>query len=650
MANGYTTNRFNYESPVDRLLNYTIPTFLDKELDRQADDDRFDLLRQDRLDEQEYEKGQDTKRWNEEVNRYDAKIAEDNDDDLYERGWNKFQAISSEQNIQKKLTMLETLKSTPLHSDVNDVVEARISGLKTQLKDVETNMSEFSPEIYNPSQLSRIKNQFMLGNIEGAHQVGDKMLTDQYSTPWIKTESLRIRDEIKSVDKRLDALIGLDTDDVSKRRGKLNEDKIALRGQLADLYDQDRPFDPKVYGNQFNTNIESQLKEAGLEIKDQKSADALFGKYSGEIKAFRQEYLTGPKASDYTPKQRDDAAQKVINDIIAKEKISPPIQDPQFNYENLNKLDAQGTALALAATAYALKNPAKKVYDYMGKKTVQAAGAVKEVWNMPASDITKFLHNVALDTPGKPGAMMPKVEKLLDEINKFSGERKTPKVKKELADLNAELDKQVKKVMKRFRQLKVSPALNDASLEKLIRNPNKWRLAKIKSLLSKPKALAPSMRKWGVFSASAKIGEALGDPTGGIATGIGLPAVAKKVINIYKKKGPKWFMAKLTPVVGKAISKRIVGGVASGAIGGPAVVATTIGGTGLAIHDIYKFLESLSEGGSEEEAAAILQSAVQRDSTQAPIDSTRMRRDSTGIVQPFNPDDPDSLLFQTLAR
>ena len=58
MPNGYTPNRYryNYESPIDRLLNYTIPTFLDKELDRQATDDRFDLLREDRLNEQEYQK------------------------------------------------------------------------------------------------------------------------------------------------------------------------------------------------------------------------------------------------------------------------------------------------------------------------------------------------------------------------------------------------------------------------------------------------------------------------------------------------------------------------------------------------------------------------------------------------------------------
>ena len=638
MPNGYTPNRYryNYESPIDRLLNYTIPTFLDKELDRQATDDRFDLLREDRLNEQEYQKRQDTKRWNEEVKRYDAKIADEDDEDLYTRGWNKFQAISSEPNIQKKRAMFEVLDSTTLHPDISGMVTARISGIDTQLEEVESIMSEFSPDTYSERELSRIKNQLILGNIEGAHQVGDKILTDRYSTPWIKTRALGIRNEIKDLAAERKLYAGLATEEAKTRIKDIDKGILQLKNEEADLYDQDRPFDPKVYGEQFNTNIESQLKDAGLEIKNKKSADALFGKYSGEIKAFRQEYLTGPKASDYTPKQRDDAAQKVIDDIIAKEKVSPPVPDPQFNYENLNKLDAQGTALALAATAYALKNPAKKVYDYMSKKTVQAAGAVKEVWNMPASDITKFLHNVALDTPGKPGAMMPKVEKLLDKINEFSGERKTPKVKKELANLNAELDKQVKKVMKRFRQLKVSPALNDASLEKLIRNPNKWRLAKIKSLLSKPKALAPSMRKWGVFSASAKIGEALGDPTGGIATGIGLPAVAKKVINIYKKKGPKWFMAKLTPVVGKAISKRIVGGVASGAIGGPAVIATTIGGTGLAIHDIYKFLESLSEGGSEEEAAAILQSAVQRDSTQAQIDSALVA-DSTNWMIPAGP-------------
>ena len=92
-------------------------------------------------------------------------------------------------------------------------------------------------------------------------------------------------------------------------------------------------------------------------------------------------------------------------------------------------------------------------------------------------------------------------------------------------------------------------------------------------------------------------------------------------------------MTKLSPVVGKAVSKKIVGGFAAGAVGGPTSIATTLAGTGLAIYDIYKFLESLDEGGSEEEATAILQNAIQSDSTQAQIDSAWVAK-NTDWTQP----------------
>ena len=642
MANGYTTNRFNYESPVDRLLNYTIPTFLDKELDRQADDDRFDLLRQDRLDQINDEK----KRYSDKLVlddlRYNAEIKEAEDDEQHRRSADIFEDVTRlYPNMDRQLKALEAIDITKLHPDVIPRVDSQMAGLKERIADVTSTMGQYSNiKVYSELDNRRIQSAFMEG--KDGHAVADDILRNKFSTPYIKVQASNIGQKLgilyKDISEAQEVLL-VTTDDEQRQniqstinniQGKINTED----SKLADLFGQDRPFNPIVEGQKFSKGLQDQLKEAGLGLKDKEAGAAITSKYLKEINAFKQEYLIGPNRNKYTSAQRDSASREVYNDIIAKEKALPQELDPEFDYSKINKLDAQGTALALAATAYALKNPAKKAYDYMGKKTVQAAGAVKEVWNMPASDITKFLHNVALDTPGKPGAMMPKVEKLLEKINDLSGERKTPKVKAKLANLNAELDGQVKKVMKRFRQLKVSPALNDASLEKLIRNPNKWRLAKTKALLSKPKLLAPSMRKWGVFSASAKIGEAFGDPTGGIATGLGLPAVAKKVMKVYKKKGPKWFMSKLSPVVGKAISKRIVGGFAAGSIGGPTAIATTLAGTGLAIYDIYQFLESLSEGGSEEEAVAVLQNAMKRDSTQTQIDSARVRKDNPNYFLP----------------
>ena len=176
-------------------------------------------------------------------------------------------------------------------------------------------------------------------------------------------------------------------------------------------------------------------------------------------------------------------------------------------------------------------------------------------------------------------------------------EKKTKANKRQLAKLNSELDGQVKKVMKRMRQLKVSPGLKDADLERLIRNPNQWRLAKIKAGLMKSTKLAKPLRNWGYFSASAKLGEAIGDPTGGVATGIGLPAVAKKVSKLYKEKGSKWLLNKLTPVMKKSVAKRIVGGAATAAAtANPYVIAgATLAGIGLTAVDFYNLLQSLDE-------------------------------------------------------
>ena len=651
MANGYTTNRFNYESPVDRLLNYTIPTFLDKELDRQADDDRFDLLRQDRIDQQEYDKEQDEKRWNQNIERYDAETEDKDDEEHYRRSASIFEDTRKlYPNISRQIEAFNAIDLSKVHPEVATRIESYIGGLDERIADITSTMGHFGGnKLYTDLERTRIQAAFMQG--KDGYNVADDIFRNKFSTPYIQVRASNISKKLGVLYKNeSDARerLSITADEGQQKIIKSTIEDLQSQinteeGKIDELYGQDRPFNSADFNKSFSIDLKSSLKKAGIKVDDADLYAKIVGaegRYSTELQAFNEKFITGINAKERTQEERDAAVLQIKNLIIEGEKTRPPEPEPEFDYSNINKLDAQGTALALAATAYALKNPAKKAYDYMGKKTVQAVGAVKEVWNMPASDITKFLDNVSLNTPGKPGSMMPKVDKLLEKINDLSGERKTPKVKAKLANLNSELDGQVKKVMKRFRQLKVSPALKDADLEKLIRNPNKWRLAKTKALLSKPKALAPSMRKWGVFSASAKIGEAFGDPTGGIATGLGLPAVAKKAMKLYKKKGPKWVMSKLSPVVGKAISKRIVGGFAAGAPGGYTAIATTLAGTGLAIYDIYQFLESLSEGGSEEEAVAVLQNAMKKDSTQAPdstqaqIDSSQIRKDYPNYFSP----------------
>ena len=106
-----------------------------------------------------------------------------------------------------------------------------------------------------------------------------------------------------------------------------------------------------------------------------------------------------------------------------------------------------------------------------------------------------------------------------------------------------------------------------------------------------PKA-GRAIRGWGVFSASQKIGEALGDPTGGVATGLTVSGATKTVESLIKKKGSKWAMKRLVPFMRQSAAKRIVGGVITGtaALPGWGTAAFTIGGAGLTIYDLYKYL------------------------------------------------------------
>jgi hypothetical protein len=367
--------------------------------------------------------------------------------------------------------------------------------------------------------------------------------------------------------------------------------------QFRKLYELAIPFDPTSIRTELRSRTRLALKDSGIDLTEE-NINEYFGqggKYQDIIDAYESRYATGEGADTYSQKERQTELDKIIVKIKNIEKTSPP--PPGTGDELLNdfsKLDTEGKILAGAATGYLLKEPAKKAVSYMNKKGAEAIKAVKQISGMPGKDVVKFLDLVGLDTPGKPGQMMPKVEKLIEEIGEITGKRKN---KAKLSKLNLELDSQVKKVIKTMRRLKLSPSLKDADLERLIRNPNQWRLAKIKAGLMKSTKLAKPLRNWGYFSASAKIGEALGDPTGGIATGIGLPAVAKKVSKLYKEKGSKWLLSKLTPLMKKSAAKRIVGGVASAsATANPYIIAgATLAGIGLTAVDFYKLLESLDE-------------------------------------------------------
>ena len=213
------SNGFRYESPINRLLSVTIPRFLDRQLEREQRERISDREFTYRSTQDQLDRTREQERLELEAKKYDAAIIESEDDELYSRGQFQIEQFNLEPNIKKKRAMFAGLDSTDLHSDISGLVTSRISGLDTQLEEVGTAMKEFSSEIYDEGELRRIKNQFILGKPEGGYQVADNILTNRYSTPWVKTESLRIRDEIKSVDKKLEELIGLDTDDIKKRRG-----------------------------------------------------------------------------------------------------------------------------------------------------------------------------------------------------------------------------------------------------------------------------------------------------------------------------------------------------------------------------------------------------------------------------------------------
>ena len=106
MANG---QRYNYESPLDRLLNYTIPTMINEERTRQ---DR-EVYREELADERETDRIEEKRRWdakyNQETNRYTAKLREEEDDELYNRGRDKLEFILKEPNLIKRKAALDAL-------------------------------------------------------------------------------------------------------------------------------------------------------------------------------------------------------------------------------------------------------------------------------------------------------------------------------------------------------------------------------------------------------------------------------------------------------------------------------------------------------------------------------------------------------------
>ena len=173
MANG---QRYNYESPLDRLLNYTIPTMINEERTRQ---DR-EVYREELADERETDRIEEKRRWdakyNQETNRYTAKLREEEDDELYNRGRDKLEFILKEPNLIKRKAALDALDATALHPSISELVTSSQAGLEASIGEIKTNMKAFDGLGFTEGELKRIQNQYSLGTTEGAHQVADKLL------------------------------------------------------------------------------------------------------------------------------------------------------------------------------------------------------------------------------------------------------------------------------------------------------------------------------------------------------------------------------------------------------------------------------------------------------------------------------------------
>jgi hypothetical protein len=636
MANG-----FRYESPLNRLLSITVPKFLEGQLEREHRERISEREFTYRETQDQLDRNREQEALKLEAKRYDASIIESEDDERYLRSASIFEDTRKlYPNISRQIKAFKAIDITKVHPEVATRIESYVGGLEERITDITSTMGQYnSIKVYSDLDRKRIQSAFMEG--KDGHTVGDDILRNKFSTPYIKVQASLIGQKLgvlyKDISEAQEVLLVTTDEDqqkiikstISGIQAKINTEENKIHG----LYGQDKPFDPDDYSRSFSIDLKSSLKKAGIKVDDADSYAKIVGaegRYSTELQAFNEEFVTGINAKGHTKEERDAAVLQIKNFIIEEEKKLPPEEDEEFDYSNINRLDPAGTAL-LAYGGYKLaKGPTVKAYNYLTGKAVQASKHIKFVTGMPSKDVISFMESANSNRVGSIGRSMPSIEKAKNLVESLSDEPRSKAYK----DAVKTLSDRVKSVSTSLKNRGIVTNIKDADLEKLLKNSDKWRLAKVRARFVKAyPGLKRGATKWGVISASAKIGEALGDPTGGIATAVGTGSAIKGIKNIYKKKGPKWLMSKLAPVVTKSVAKRIVGGFAAGAPGGPTAIAGAIAGAGFVVYDLYQFFESLSKGGSEEEAVAVLQNAMQRDSTQAQIDSARVA-DSTNWMLP----------------
>ena len=255
-----------------------------------------------------------------------------------------------------------------------------------------------------------------------------------------------------------------------------------------------------------------------------------------------------------------------------------------------------GLAIPVAYGAAKVGAPALvKASKYVADESVKAAKYIQYVTNLPADDIIKFYDNGNIKRNVK---VIERLKSELADIDKPNS--KAFKVAKK------NLDDQVNKIVKSLTSGagKKSPVLtkiNPADLKKLLMNSQKWNIVKLKGNAFKHyPQLAKGLIKnlpaggYGSYSIASHIGESLGDPTGGLATGVAGYGTYKGLKKLIDRKGSKYVYQKLLTKLPAKIASKIITGVAIAKHPGVGIAL----GTGMALYDIVDIVNSIF---SEEE-------------------------------------------------
>ena len=255
-----------------------------------------------------------------------------------------------------------------------------------------------------------------------------------------------------------------------------------------------------------------------------------------------------------------------------------------------------GLAIPVAYGAARIGAPALvKASKYVADQSVAAAKYIQYVTNLPADDIIKFYDNGNIK---KSVGVIERLKSELADIDKPNS--------KAFKEAQKKLNDHVAKVVKSLTSGagKKSPVLtkiNPADLKKLLMNSQKWNIVKLKGNAFKHyPQLAKGLIKnlpaggYGSYSIASHIGETLGDPTGGLATGVAGYGTYKGLKKLIDRKGSKYVYQKLLTKLPAKIASKIITGVAIAKHPGAGIAL----GTGMALYDIVDIVNSIF---SEEE-------------------------------------------------